>query len=181
MLCHLTRRLISRTADTGKKMPHWAARHAAQCEACRAYAAFAGSLPSRLSGEVPAFLAGLPDVRPHRTVPESVEPAVARSSRLRSFLRPLPVATLVLALAGGIFLFRGLRSGPALSVERARATMAELRRVAAVPDDWPVALTAAESSLERERILLENSARSAYAFLQDRLNITIERKSSRST
>jgi hypothetical protein len=80
-----------------------------------------------------------------------------------------------------MFLFRGLRSGPALSVERARAAMAELRRVAAVPDDWPEVLTTAESSLERERLLLENSARSAYAFLQDRLNITIERKSSRST
>jgi len=181
MLCHLTRWLISRTADTGKKMPPWAGRHAERCEACRAFASFSRALPSRLSGEVPAFLAGIPDVRLFRTPPESIEPAAPRPSRFRSFLRPLPIAALVLALAGGVFLLRGLRSGADLTPEKARAAMAGLRRVTAIPDDWPVVLTAAESSLEQERLLLENSARSAYAFLQDRLNITVERKDSRST
>jgi len=176
MLCHLTRWLISRTADTGKKMPTWAVRHAERCEACRSYASFAGSLPSRLPGELPSFLAGVPAVHPNRNFSASGEPAAPRPYRFRSFLRPLPVAALVLALAGGVFLFRGLRSGSVFTPEKARAAMTELRRVTAIPEDWPVVLTAAESSLERERLVLENSARSAYAFLQDRLNITIERK-----
>ena len=60
MLCHLTRWLISRTADTGKKMPHWAARHAARCDGLPvlrflrwipSFPAFRGS--PRLSGRRP--------------------------------------------------------------------------------------------------------------------------------
>lgn len=181
MNCLLTRWMISRFEDTGKAMPPWAARHLERCAACRSFSSFSRALPSRLFGEVPASLTAAPDVHPERNPRLSETSPSSGPARFRSFFRPVPAAALVLLLVAGAFLFQGVWRGSAISAEKARAALADLKRVTAVPDDWPGIVTAAESPLERERLILENAARSAYAYLQDRLNITIERKSGRAT
>lgn len=183
MLCPLTRWLISREADTGRKMPGWAARHAGRCEACRAFAAFAESLPARLSEEVPAHLDAVPGVVARRNPSESIAAPNDRRPGHRFFLRPVPVAGLVLALAlgAGIFLVVGVRRGPTFKAEEARAAFDELKKMTAVSEEWPGIVAAAESSLDKERLILEKAARSAYTRLQDRLNITIERRDAKAS
>ncbi|MBN1940004.1 MAG: hypothetical protein JW843_10480 [Candidatus Aminicenantes bacterium] len=178
MLCPLTRWFISRFEDTGKAIPPWVVRHVGRCASCRSFAAFSDSLPARFCGERSSLLDDVPDAPPRRNVPHSRKPDLARRSRFRSVLRPVPAAALVLILAAGVFLLRGILSGPPLTAERAKAALADLRKAAAVTREWPGFVRTAESSLDQERIVLENAARSAYAFLQDRLNLTIERKDS---
>jgi len=185
MLCPLIRWLISREADTGKKTPGWAVRHAGRCESCRAFAAFAESLPARLSEEVPAHLAAASGVNARRNPSALIAPVTDRRAGHRFFLRPVPVAGLVLVLAlalgTGIFLVVGIRRGPAYKAEEARAAFAELKRMTAVTEEWPRIVAAAETSLDKERLILEKAARSAYSRLQDRLNITIGRKETKAS
>jgi hypothetical protein len=56
------------------------------------------------------------------------------------------------------------------------AAQAAVRSILTAPDGLRGALTDAESSLERERRVLERSVASAAEYLQARLNIRIERR-----
>ena len=180
MMCPLTRWLISRSLDTGKKMPGFAARHAQRCGACREYARFAESLPARFSGELPSLLADVPEAPPLALPSESKEERFIRSPRMgiRRFIRPVPVAALALFLVAGIFLFRQIVGGPGI---KPGATLADLKSLITIPRDVQAAAVQAESPLVQERLLLEKSVLSAFEYLQARLNIKIERKDSRST
>jgi len=185
MLCRLTRWMISRELDMGKKMPRFAARHAGRCDACRAYARFTASLPSRFSGEIPAVLAEAPDSLAGRIPPISDEAGPRRRSRFRRrlFLSPVRVilkaGAVVIILAVGVFLFRLVPGKPGPTAAATKAAFADLKFVTAVPDELQSAVAKAESSLVRERLLLEKSFLSVYDYLQARLNIRIERKGQR--
>lgn len=183
MLCPLIRWLISRKADTGKAMPGWAARHAGRCEACRDFAAFAESLPARLSEDVAAHLAAVPGSVARKNLSESIVSPAERRAGHRFFLRPVPAAVLIAALflGTGLFLILGVRRGPTYSAEEARAAFAGLKRMTTVTEEWPGVVAAFESSLDKERLILEKAARSAYTRLQDRLKITIERKDAKAS
>lgn len=181
MLCPLIRWLISRKTDTGVKMPEWGARHVERCESCRAYAAFSESLPDRLSEEVSAHLAAVPGVDARRIPFESVVSPAGRRAGRRHFLRPFPVAAIVLTLGAAVVLIVGVRRGPTSAADEARAALAGLKRMTTVTGEWPGIIATAESSLEKERLILEKAARSACAYLQDRLNISIERKDATSS
>jgi hypothetical protein len=176
MFCKLTRWLISREADRGKKTPRFALRHAERCGACREHTRFAASLPSRLSGERPAFLAAVPDFPLNEA--EWVEDGGNRGKRKvlrrRLVLHPVPavVAALVI-VAGTLVLF--LRE-PSPSPEERAAALAALKTVTAAPDDFQGIVKEAESPLARESQILEKSVLSAIEYLQARLNIRIERR-----
>jgi hypothetical protein len=179
MICNLTRWLISRAEDRGKEMPRFAERHAARCGACREYARFAGSLSSRLSGETPAFLAKAPDspLDPAAWTAEGAGRGTRADFRRRFVLRPFPAAAAVLVVAASaLVIFLVVRREPALTSAEKRAVIASLKSVTAAPAEFRVAVAEAESSLTRERVILEKSVLSAVEYLQARLNIRVERK-----
>ena len=180
MICNLTRWLISRAEDRGKEMPRFAERHAARCEACRDYALFAASLSSRLAGEAPSFLAVAPDspLDPTAWVPEEGAGRGTRAPFRRRFvLHPFPAAAAGLVVAASaLILFLVVRPGPGLTSAEKQAVIASLKSVAAAPAEFRLAAAEAESSLAKERQILERSVVSAVEFLQARLNIRVERK-----
>jgi hypothetical protein len=179
MFCNLTRWLISRAEDRGKKMPRFAERHAARCGACREYALFAASLSSRLSGEASAFLAKAPDspLDPAAWAAEGAGRGTGAPFRRRFVLHPFPAAAAVLVVAASaLILFRVVRPGPGLTSAEKLAVIAGLKSVAAAPAEFRLAAVEAESSLTKERQILERSVLSAVEYLQARLNIKIERK-----
>jgi len=179
MFCNLTRWLISRAEDRGKEMPRFAERHSARCGACREYALFTASLSSRLSGETPAFLAKAPDspLDPAVWTAEGAGRGTRADFRRRFVLRPFPAAAAVLVIAASaLVIFLVVRREPALTSAEKRAVIASLKSVTAAPAEFRVAVAEAESSLTRERVILEKSVLSAVEYLQARLNIRIERR-----
>jgi hypothetical protein len=78
--------------------------------------------------------------------------------------------------ASALVLFLVVRREPALTSAEKRAVIASLKSVAAAPAEFRGAVAEAESSLARERLILEKSVLSAVEYLQARLNIRIERK-----
>jgi len=179
MLCHLTRRMISRAEDRGKKMPGWAERHSARCGACREYARFAASLKERLSGEKPALLAAVPDFPLNEA--RWAEAEARRGNRevfgRRLVAHPFPVAAAALVVVAGVLiLFQTVLREPSPSPEERAAALAGLRSLTAAPDDFMGIVTEAESALAKEREILERSVVSAVEYLQARLNIKIERR-----
>jgi hypothetical protein len=179
MFCNMTRWLISRAEDRGKEMPRFAERHAARCGACRDYALFAASLSARLAGEAPSFLAASPDfpLDPAAWAPEGAGRGTRAPFRRRFVLHPFPAAAAVLVVAASaLILFLVVRPGPGLTSAEKQAVIASLKSVAAAPAEFRLAVAEAESSLAKERQILERSVLSAVEYLQARLNIRVERK-----
>jgi hypothetical protein len=79
-------------------------------------------------------------------------------------------------IASAMILFRVVGRDPALTSTEKQAVVASLKSFAAAPDEFRVAVAEAESSLTRERQLLERSVVSAVEYLQARLNIRIVKK-----
>jgi hypothetical protein len=65
---------------------------------------------------------------------------------------------------------------PGLSLADRQAALAALKSVTAAPGDLGGAVVEVESSLDREREILETSILSALEYLQERLNIKVERR-----
>jgi hypothetical protein len=177
MLCHLTRWLISRAADGGKAWPRFAECHAARCHACGEYTRFVSSFSDRMGAEIPAFLARVPEA------PLTIEgigaeapPSGRRASERRAaFLRPLPLASVAVALVALLFIFtQVVFRKPGLSPADRQAAFAVLKSVATAPDELGGAVAGAELSLDQEREILEKSVLSALDYLQTRLNIKVE-------
>ncbi len=185
MWCKPSRWMVSRSEDTGRKLPGFAGRHIGRCRACGEFARSSAALASRLRGERAAWLAGVPDFSlgfesdagPAGTVGRAAAADKPASRRPRLGLRPLPVAAAVLVVAAAaLVLFRSAPRAPAPTAQgraAARAAIADLR---SAPARLQGVLGEAESSLERERRVLEQSVTSAFEYLQTRLNIRIERK-----
>jgi len=179
MFCNLTRWLISKAEDRGKRTPRFAERHAARCGACREYALFAASLPSRLSGETPAFLAKAPDspLNPAAWPAEGAGLGTPAPFRRRLVLRPFTAAAAVLVVAASaLILFLVVFREPALTSTEKLAVIASLKSVAAAPAEFRLAVEEVGSPLAKERQILERSVVSAVEYLQARLNIRVERK-----
>jgi len=186
MLCTLSRWMISRAEDTGKKLPRIVERHVRRCGVCGDLARSSASLSSRLRAERSAWLAKVPDfasgLDPEREASmsrarDAVVAAPAKPRRPWLALRPLPVAaSLIVLAAAGIVLFRVIPREPAPTAEDRVAARAAFKTLTSAPEGLQGALDGAESSLDRERRILEKSVVSAVDFLQARLNIKIERK-----
>jgi hypothetical protein len=182
MRCFFARRAISRAEDKGTKLPQWVERHSGRCGSCGDYARFTASLKERFAGERPEFLAAVPEF----PLNEAAWAAAAdrgvqeRAPGRRFVLRPLPAAAgaLVVLAAGLVLLLVALRE-PSPSLQDRTAALAALRSFTAVPDRIPGVVTEAESSLEKERRILEKELSSAVEYLQARLNIKIERREPR--
>ena len=180
MICRIVRWTVSRAGDRGQAPPRWAARHAERCPACREQARFMASLRERLAAERPAFLAAVPEFPMNEAAWDKPEKRDGARDvfRPRPFLRPLPAAAgvLLVVAAAAFLVFRtgGRESGPG-AVDGA-AARAALRSLASAPASLGGAITEAESSLEREKRILEKSVVSAVEYLQARLNIRIERR-----
>lgn len=181
MRCTISRWMISRAEDTGKKLPAPVERHLRRCGACGEFARTATTLSSRLRTGRSAWLAEVPDFAVDRGPDPAPRPAAkagARESR-RSWpaLRPLPVAAAALVIvAGGLILFQVVLKEPAPTAEDRAAAMAALRAITSAPAEFQGVVGQAESPLDRERRILENSVSSAVEYLQARLNIRIERR-----
>jgi hypothetical protein len=179
MFCNLTRWLISRAEDRGRNMPRFAERHAVRCGTCREYARFTMSLSARLSAETSEFLAKAPDspLDPAAWAAEGAGRGTRAPFRRRFVLHPFPAAAAVLVVAvSALVLFLVVRPGPGLTSAEKRDVIASLKSVSAAPAEFRVAVAEAESSLAKERLILEKSVLSAVEYLQTRLNIKIERK-----
>jgi hypothetical protein len=186
MLCMLSRWMVSRAEDTGKKLPRFAERHVKRCGACREFARFSASLSTGLRAERAAFLDGVPEfsvpvlspAEAPATERGNVVGADRRPGRPWPFLRPLPAAALaVLLIAVGAFvIFRIGRHEPEFSAQDRAAAMAALKSVSSAPGELGGVVSEAESSLDKERQILERSIASAAEYLQARLNIKIERR-----
>ncbi|MFO7732356.1 MAG: hypothetical protein R6X21_01750 [Candidatus Aminicenantes bacterium] len=178
MLCSLARRAISRSEDRGERMPRWAERHAARCGACREYARFTASLKARLSAEKEGFLAAVPDFPLNEA---SWARAAGGGERrglfgLRPALRPWPAAAAALTvLAAALVLFQVVLKGPSPAAEGRPAALPSLKAITAAAEGLPTVVANAESSLDKERRILEKSIASAFEYLQAQLNIRIER------
>jgi len=179
MLCAFSRWMISGAADTGKKPPRIVERHIRRCAACAEYARFASSLPARFAGDKDAFLAAVPEI-PLDEAAWAKEPVRAdeRTSSGRRFaLRPVPaVAGILVVVAAAFLVYRLAVREPGPTPEERAAGRAALKSLVSAPGELEGALTEAESSLEREGLILEKSIASAAEYLQARLNIKIERK-----
>jgi hypothetical protein len=185
MKCAISRWMISRAEDTGKKPPRWVERHIRRCAACGEFARAAGSLSSRLRSERAAWLAEVPEFPEARALDldeagtgyRDAGSGRERSRRFRLALRPLPVAAAALILvAAGIVLFRPGRREPGTIRQDPAAARAAFERLAAAPKDLRGALAGAESPLDQERRTLERLVASAADYLGNRLNVKIERK-----
>jgi hypothetical protein len=186
MLCTLNRWMISRAEDTGKKLSCFAERHVKRCGACREFARSSASLSTELRVEKAAFLDGVPEFSVRALSPTdvpatergNVTAAERRRGRPWSFLLPLPAAAVaVLLVAIGVFVvFRIGRHEPELSPQDRAAAMAALKSVSSAPGELEGVISEAESSLDKERQILEKSIASAAEYLQARLNIKIERR-----
>jgi hypothetical protein len=185
MLCKISRWMISRADDTGKKLPRMAERHVGRCRACGEFARLSASLATRLRGERAAWLAQVPEfpwgleTRAEAATerPRAGEPGRSRPARPWFALRPLPAAAAALVIvAAAVVLFRVIpREAPPTAQDRV-AARAALRTFTTAADRLPAAVTEAESLLEKERRILERSISSAAEYVQARLNIRIERK-----
>ncbi len=179
MRCFFARRAISRAEDRGTKLPRWVERHAGRCGSCGEYVRFTASLKARLAGERPAFLAAVPDFPLNEAAwAASGDRGVQeRASRRRFVLRPLPAAAgALVVLAAGLVLFLVVRREAPPSPADRTAALAALKSFTAAPDRLPGVVTEAESSLDKERRILEKELSSAVEYLQARLNIKIERR-----
>jgi hypothetical protein len=185
MGCKLSRWMISRAEDTGKKLPRYAERHVGRCRACGEFARSSASLSSRLKHERSAWLAKVPDfplsfdaeagpATAGRKVATAEKP---RSRQLRLGFRPLPAAAAALVVAvAALVVFRGIPREHAPSMEDRAAARSSIARLQAAPERLQGVIGEAESSLEKEGLILERSLSSAVEYLQARLNIRIERK-----
>jgi hypothetical protein len=179
MLCRIARWAVSRSEDRAARLPHWAERHLARCRPCREYARFTASLRARLSAEKDAFLRDVPEFPVDAQSWGQVE--ADRKDSVRPFrrpvLRPWPAAAAGFAvLAAALVLWQFVLKGPGPSPEDRAAALAALKSVVTAADEFPGLVTEAESSLERERQILERSVASAAEYLQARLNIRIVRR-----
>jgi hypothetical protein len=179
MRCFFARRAISRAEDRGTKLPRWVERHAGRCGSCGEYARFTASLKARLAGERTAFLAAAPEFPLNEAAWAGAGDGRAprRDPGRRLVLRPLPAAAgaLVVLAAGLILLLVVLKEAPPTAQDRAAAAAA-IRTLTTAPEGLQGALGDAESSLEKERRILERELSSAAEYLQARLNIKIERR-----
>lgn len=180
MLCRLSRWMISRSQDTGTKLPRAIERHVGRCRDCGAFARASMSLASRLKSERAAFLAKVPEFSLDLDVDRvSLRPeAPARAPRRLVFgLRPLPAAAAALVVvAAGVLVFQATRRPTPAAPQDLAAARATLKSLTAAPAGLPGALGAAESSLDKERQVVERSLMAAADYVQARLNIKIERK-----
>jgi hypothetical protein len=184
MLCALSRWLVSRAEDTGKKLPRFVERHIGGCQACGAFVRASRALGPGLKSERSGFLAKVPEFAVELEGAESREPerrtaeAASRGrSRFLFGLRPLPVAAAVLLVAAtAVVLFQVNRPGPAMSPREIAAARTAIKTLTSAPQELPGVVGRAESSLDRERQILEKSLFSAVDYLQARLNIKVERK-----
>jgi hypothetical protein len=177
MLCTLSRWMISRTEDAGKKLPRIAERHVRSCPACGEYARACASLTSRLRAERSAWLAEAPDFSPLAGFDAESSPAAPIPHRPRLALRPLPVAAAALAvIAVALILSQVVFKASAPSEAARREAADAIRSLSAAPQDLSGIIEEAESPLVRERRILERSVASAVEYLQARLNIKIERR-----
>ena len=185
MLCTISRWMISRAEDTGKPLPRIVERHLRRCGVCGDQARSSASLASRLRGERSALLAEVPEF-PAGLESDGEQPEMgsraadtARPGSRRSWLalRPLPVAaSLIVLAAAGLVLFRVIPRGTAPSAEDRIAARAAIRTLTSAPEGLQGVFGEAESSLDKERRILERSIASAVDYLQARLNIKVERK-----
>ena len=180
MVCHFARRMISRAEDNGTLPPRWVERHAARCGACREYARFTVSLKTRLAAEKPGVIAAAPEFPLNEASWSEAAPGLESRPSLgrRLTLHPVPAAAAaLLVVAAGLVLFQVvLREPSPPSAEDRTAVRAAFRSFTAAPDGFPGVVTEAESSLAREREILERSLASAAEYVQARLNIKIERR-----
>lgn len=185
MLCTLSRWMISRSEDTGKKLPRIVGRHVRRCGACGDHARSSASLSSRLRAERSAWLAKVPDfplgLEPEKEAsvswPRARVAAPAKPRRPWLVLRPVPVAaSLIVLAAAGLVLFRVIPREPVPSAADRVAARAAIKTLTSAPAELPGVIGEAASSLDKERQILERSVVSAVDYLQDRLNIKIERK-----
>jgi hypothetical protein len=79
-------------------------------------------------------------------------------------------------VAAGFVLFRVISREPAPSAENRVAARAAIKTLTSAPEGLPGVFGEAESSLDKERQILERSITSAVDYLQARLNIRVERK-----
>ena len=184
MWCTISRWMISRAEDTGKRIPRFIEKHIARCDACGVFARSAASLTSRLREERSAWLAKVPDFpvdlgRDLETTTQSartVEAGRPGSRRLLFGLRPLPVAaTALVVVAAALVLSQVLRE-PSLSPQDRSSARAAIKSLTSAPEGFQGAVGKAESSLEKEGRILRQSLSSAVEYLQARMNIKIERK-----
>jgi len=181
MWCSLSRWMISRAEDTGKKLPAIAERHVGRCGVCAGFARSSASLSSRLRMERSAWLAKAPDfaveLGPKAARVPASEAAARTPRRSWLSLRPLPVAAAALVLlAGALVLSQLVLKTPAPTAEERASALAALRTITAAPQGLQGVIEEAGSPLERERLILEKSVSSAVEYLQARLNIRIERR-----
>jgi hypothetical protein len=186
MLCTLSRWMISRAEDTGKRLPRVVERHVGRCRACGAFARASMTLAARLRAERSDVLAKVPefsvDLGPDAAAPapEARGLAAARraSPRFLFGLRPLPAAAaaLIVVAVAGIVIFQAFRREPAAAPQDLAAARAAIKSLAAAPEELQGVVGGAESALDKERRILEKSVVSAVDYLQARLNIKIERR-----
>jgi len=185
MLCMISRWMISRSEDSGKKIPRSIERHIVRCAACGGFARASVSLPSRLREERSAWLAKVPDfpaglARELEAVTPGTRTVAAGRPLRRRFLfglRPLPVAaTALIVIAAALVLFQVVPKGSPPSAQDRAAARAAIKNFVSAPQGLQGVIGGAESSLEREGRILEESLSSAFEYLQARMNIKIERK-----
>jgi len=185
MLCTISRWMVSRAEDTGKPLPRIVERHVRRCGVCGDQARSSASLASRLRGErsallaeVPEFPAGLEsDGEQPRRGSRAADTARPGARRPWLALRPLPVAaSLIVLAAAGLVLFRVIPRGTAPSAEDRVAARAAIKMLTSAPQGLQGVFGEAESSLDKERRILEKSLASAIDYLGARLNIKVERK-----
>jgi hypothetical protein len=185
MLCALSRWLVSRAEDTGRKLPRFVERHVGRCPGCGAFMRASMALGTGLRSERPDFLAKAPEfavdleAAARREPLRGVSEAASRGrARLLFGLRPLPVAAaaLLVVVAAAVVLFQVNRPGLSVSPQQMAAARAAIKSLTSAPQGLEGMVGQAESSLDRERRVLEKSLSSAVDYLQARLNVTVERK-----
>jgi len=178
--------MISRSQDTGRRLPRAIERHVGRCRVCGAFARASMTVASRLKSERAAFLDKVPDFdldlgagqAVFETAPRTAERISRAPRRLVFGLRPLPVAAAALALAvtAGVIVFQTTRRPSPANPQDLVAMKEALKSLTSAPVGIPGVLGRAESSLDKERQVLERSLVAAADYLQSRLNIKIERK-----
>lgn len=162
MLCALTKWLISRREDTGRRLPSWAGAHLRRCPSCLEFSRLAYSWEEQ-KADLPAFdqadIARSRRIRFKPAAGEEPQPWPARA------WKRIPVARLAAVFAAvmlGVLWLALPRTQPLPSLEQ----IIDLEKVSALQEE----ITTVENPLRQEMDHLEQKLDAAINFLISRLD-----------
>ena len=174
MFCMITKWFISRSLDTGKKLPGFVTHHLQSCADCRNFHTLSGSLTQRLTRDGGVILRERDDAlneRIHSSLAPEPQPVVVKRRKPSHIFVPAFAAALfVLVVAMGVVLQDRTPGAPGSDQNPLTGLSGLLPEKASLPE----LVGRVESPMETEMSGLKQTVNSAAKFLISCLDIKID-------